>query len=705
MKNPIAPILASLVLASFISSTPVQAQARKTLTEEMLWDMQMVGTPQVAPDGKSVLYGVRYNSLAQNKGQTDLFVLDLATGNSRRLTQTTGSEHSYSWHTDGQRIGYLSAEGGSTQLWEMNYTGGEARQVTRHPGGISGYGYSPAGNRIFFTASVALDSSLQQRYPGLPKSTGMLFDGLMYRHWDQFTDGSYSHVFIQDYRDGALQGQPADLMAGERFHCPMPPFGGTEQIVWSPKGDFLVYTSKKLHGTEAAQSTNSDLYVYELATGQTVRRTKGLMGYDTDPQFSPDGRYLAWLSMERDGYEADRNRIMLMAFPEGEIREATAGFDLSVESMVWSNDGNRILFNAGTRGTVQVFEYALDSLVAARSYGLRKNQPYRNLRQVSTGTANYGGLAFLPGSGGGALVVQKQDMLRPGELYRIDLATGAAKALTDHNGGLFADLKPARVESREIRTTDGKSMQTWVIYPPDFDSTRRYPTLLYCQGGPQSMIGQSFSTRWNFYLMASKGYIVVAPNRRGLPGFGQEWNEAISGDWGGQAMQDYLAAIDTMSREKYVDKNRLGAVGASFGGYSVYWLAGNHNNRFKAFIAHCGVYNLEAMFGQTEEIFFTDFDMKGRPWDKPTPRSYTDFSPHRFVGNWNTPILVIHNEKDFRVPLAQGMEAFTAAQLRGVKSQFLYFPDENHWVIKPQNSVLWQKVFFEFLEENLNSKR
>jgi YD repeat-containing protein len=705
MKNPITPILASLVLASIISSTPVKAQPRQTLTEEMLWDMQMVGTPQVAPDGKSVLYGVRYNSLAQNKGQTDLFVLDLATGNSRRLTQTTGSEHSYSWHTDGQRIGYLSAEGGSTQLWEMSYTGGEARQVTRHPGGISGYGYSPAGNRIFFTASVALDSTLQQRYPGLPKSTGMLFDGLMYRHWDQFTDGSYSHVFIQDYRDGALQGQPADLMAGERFHCPMPPFGGTEQIVWSPKGDFLVYTSKKLQGTEAAQSTNSDLYVYELATGQTVRRTKGLMGYDTDPQFSPDGRYLAWLSMERDGYEADRNRIMLMAFPEGEIREATAGFDLSVESMVWSNDGNRILFNAGTRGTVQVFEYALDSIVAARSYGLRKNQPYRNLRQVSTGTANYGGLAFLPGSGGGALVVQKQDMLRPGELYRIDLATGAAKALTDHNGGLFADLKPARVESREIRTTDGKSMQTWVIYPPDFDSTRRYPTLLYCQGGPQSMIGQSFSTRWNFYLMASKGYIVVAPNRRGLPGFGQEWNEAISGDWGGQAMQDYLSAIDHMGKQPFVDANRLGAVGASFGGYSVYWLAGNHNNRFKAFIAHCGIYNLEAMFGQTEEIFFTDFDMKGRPWDKPTPRSYRDFSPHRFVGNWNTPILVIHNEKDFRVPLAQGMEAFTAAQLRGVKSQFLYFPDENHWVIKPQNSVLWQKIFFNFLEENLNSKR
>jgi dipeptidyl aminopeptidase/acylaminoacyl peptidase len=406
--------------------------------------------------------------------------------------------------------------------------------------------------------------------------------------------------------------------------------------------------------------------------------------------------------MERDGYEADKNRIMLMPFPDGEPKDITEHFDRSVESFVWSTDGNRILFTAGTQGTVQVFEYALDSLLAARTYALKKNQVYRNFRPITSGDVNYSGISFLPSTGGGALIAQRQNMLRPNELYRINLNNGSLQALTDHNGPLIARLKSARVVSRHIATSDGKSMQTWVIYPPDFDSTKKYPTLLYCQGGPQSMIGQSFSTRWNFYLMASKGYIVVAPNRRGLPGFGQEWNEAISGDWGGQAMQDYLAAIDTMSREKYVDKNRLGAVGASFGGYSVYWLAGNHNNRFKAFIAHCGVYNLEAMFGQTEEIFFTDFDMKGRPWDKPTPRSYTDFSPHRFVGNWNTPILVIHNEKDFRVPLAQGMEAFTAAQLRGVKSQFLYFPDENHWVIKPQNSVLWQKVFFEFLGEHLS---
>jgi dipeptidyl aminopeptidase/acylaminoacyl peptidase len=368
---------------------------------------------------------------------------------------------------------------------------------------------------------------------------------------------------------------------------------------------------------------------------------------------------------------------------------------------VWSTDGNRILFTAGTQGTVHVFEYALDSLLAARTYALKKNQVYRNFRQITSGDVNYAGISFLPSAGGGSLIAQRQNMLRPNELFRINLNNGSVQALTDHNGPLVARLKPARVVSRTIGTSDARSMQTWVIYPPDFDSTKRYPTLLYCQGGPQSMIGQSFSTRWNFYLMASKGYIVVAPNRRGLPGFGQAWNEAISGDWGGQAMRDYLSAIDSMSQEKYVDTDRLGAVGASFGGYSVYWLAGNHNKRFKAFIAHCGVYNLEAMFGQTEEIFFTDFDMKGRPWDVPTPRSYTDFSPHRFVGRWDAPILIIHNEKDFRVPLAQGMEAFTAAQLRGVKSQFLYFPDENHWVIKPQNSVLWQKVFFNFLGEQL----
>ena len=591
-------ILCCLFVASVSLTKPTQAQPTELLREEMLWDFQMVGAPQVSPDGKTAVYSVRYNNLSDNKGQSDLFLLDLATGINRRLTQTPGSEHSYSWRPDGQRIGYLSSASGSSQLWEMQPDGTGAKPISSQPGGISGYGYSPAGDKIFFTASVSLDSSLQQRYPSLSKSTGMLFDGLMYRHWDQFTDGSYSHVFIQDYRDGALQGQPADLMAGERFHCPIPPFGGTEQIVWSPRGDYLVYTSKKLHGTEAAQSTNSDLYVYELATRKTVRRTKGLLGYDTDPQFSPDGRYIAWLSMERDGYEADKNRIMLMPFPDGEPKDITEHFDRSVESFVWSTDGNRILFTAGTQGTVQVFEYALDSLLAARTYALKKNQVYRNFRPITSGDVNYAGISFLPSTGGGALIAQRQNMLRPNELYRINLNNGSLQALTDHNGPLIARLKSARVVSRHIATSDGKSMQTWVIYPPDFDSTKKYPTLLYCQGGPQSMIGQSFSTRWNFYLMASKGYIVVAPNRRGLPGFGQEWNEAISGDWGGQAMQDYLAAIDTMSREKYVDKNRLGAVGASFGGYSVYWLAGNHNNRFKAFIAHCGVYNLEAMLGK-----------------------------------------------------------------------------------------------------------
>lgn len=694
-------LMGGLFLAAIHFVQPTKAQSTELLREEMLWDFQMVGAPQVSPDGKSAVYSVRYNNLADNKGQSDLFLLDLTTGISRRLTQTPGSEHSYSWRPDGQRIGYLSSAGGSSQLWEMMPDGSGAQAVSRHPEGISGYGYSPAGDQIFFTASVLLDSSLQHRYPELSKSTGMLFDGLMYRHWDQFADGTYSHVFIQEYRDGALQGKPIDIMAGERFHSPMPPFGGSEQICWSPRGDFLIYTSKKLRGTEAAQSTNSDLYVYERASKRTIRRTKGLMGYDTDPQFSPDGRYLAWLSMERDGYEADKNRIMLMPFPDGEPQDITASFDRSAESFVWSTDGNRILFTAGTQGTVHVFEYALDSLLAARTYALKKNQVYRNFRQITSGDVNYSGISFLPSAGGGSLIAQRQNMLRPNELFRINLNNGSVQALTDHNGPLVARLKPARVVSRTIGTSDARSMQTWVIYPPDFDSTKRYPTLLYCQGGPQSMIGQSFSTRWNFYLMASKGYIVVAPNRRGLPGFGQEWNEAISGDWGGQAMRDYLSAIDSMSQEKYVDNNRLGAVGASFGGYSVYWLAGNHNKRFKAFIAHCGVYNLEAMFGQTEEIFFTDFDMKGRPWDVPTPRSYTDFSPHRFVGRWDAPILIIHNEKDFRVPLAQGMEAFTAAQLRGVKSQFLYFPDENHWVIKPQNSVLWQKVFFNFLSEQL----
>lgn len=680
---------------------PFQLNAQQALTEEKIWEMGMVGAPAVHPNAQIAVYSVRFTKLAENKGQNDLYVLDLKTKQSKQITNTPASESQYSWRPDGNWIGYLSAVSGSTQLWEMKADGSGARQVSNIEGGIAGYGYSPDGKNIFYIKRVKLDASLQDKYPQLSKSTGQLFTGLMYRHWDSFHDGTYSHVFIQPYEDGKLTGQAKDLLAGERFHSPLQPFGGSEEIAWSPDGTKLVYTSKKLQGTAAATSTNADLYQYDLATGETVNLTQGMMGYDVSPVFSPDGKKLAWLSMERDGYEADKNRVMVMDVATGSVTDITETFDNSANAIFWGKDSNRLFFGAYVGGTSQLYEYFFDLGAAANTYGIKSKLKGTATIFVTAAAKNHGGYAYVADSKNGSILMQQQSMLRPAELVHLDLNSKKSSTVTQINDAIYQNMPLAKVTARQIKASDGKDIHTWVIYPPNFDSTKKYPTLLYCQGGPQSMISQAFSTRWNFHLMASKGYIVVAPNRRGLPGFGQAWNEQISGDWGGQAMRDYLSAIDTMAKEPYVDATKLGAVGASFGGYSVYWLAGNHNKRFKTFISHCGVYNLEAMYGQTEEIFFTDFEMKGSPYSQPQPISYQKFSPHHFARNWDTPILVIHNEKDFRVPLAQGMEAFTAAQLQGIESSFLYFPDENHHVLKPQNSVLWQKVFFEWLDAYL----
>ena len=437
---------------------------------------------------------------------------------------------------------------------------------------------------------------------------------------------------------------------------------------------------KKMIGKDFAISTNSDLYLYDIKNEITTNLTKGMMGYDRNPVFSPDGKYLAWNSMERDGYESDKNRLFIMRISNKIKEDLSANLDRTCNSPHWSSDGKTIYFSSPEIGTYQLF--SIDVLT-------------KELNQITSGQHNY--YSFIQNDD--YIVALKASMSAPHELFKIDISTGKNVPLTTINNDLIENIKMGSVVGRWVKTSDGKDMLVWVIYPPNFDPNKKYPALLYCQGGPQGTVSQFWSHRWNFQLMAANDYVVVAPNRRGLPSFGQEWNEQISGDWGGQAMKDLLSAIDDIKTEPYIDSDRLGAVGASFGGYSVYWLAGNHNKRFNAFIAHAGWFNLESWYNSTEEMFFANWDLKGSFWQKNRSKTWETDSPHQYIANWDTPILVIHGAKDFRVPESEGMQAFQAAQLQNIPSKFLYFPEENHWILTPQNGILWQRVFFEWLDQ------
>jgi len=671
------------VLGLILTLSPRPSVAQDVMTPELLWKLHRVSAPAVSPNGRSIVYGVTRYDVAANKGDTDLYVLPVAGGVPLQVTALEGSESGARWRPDGQWIGFLSSSGGSTQLWEVRPDGKKLRQVTDVEGGISNFSYAPDGEHIAFTRNVKLDPAVTDVYPDLPEADARIMDGLMYRHWDSWHDYAYSHLHVAPYRDGWV-GDPVDLMQGQRFDTPLNPFGGAEQIAWSPDGQRIAYTTKRATGTAYTLSTNSDIFLVDVGSLEAVNLTEGIAGYDVEPVFSPDGTRIAWLSMERDGYEADRNRLFVQDLSSGARRELTADYDNDAHSPVWSGDADTVYFTSETLGTIQVF--AVDA----------SGGP---VRQVTEGAFDFVSLAAATSADGEVLVAARRSMSSPNEIYRVDPADGAAEPLTFANRDILRGVKLGRVEKRMILATDGAEILTWVIYPPDFDPARRYPALLYAQGGPQGTVSQFFSYRWNFQLMAANGYIVVAPNRRGVPSFGQEWKEQISGDWGGQAMQDLLAAIDAVAAEPYVDADRLGAIGASFGGYSVYWLAGNHEGRFRTFVAHAGLFNLESMYGATEEMFFVNFDLGGPYWEN--PRSYEEFSPHRFVQNWDTPILVIHGQKDFRVPVTEGMQAFTAAQLKGIESRFLYFPEEGHWVLEPQNGILWHRVFFEWLGRTL----
>lgn len=656
---------------------PALAQG-DVLTAEKLWKLGRVGGISVAPDGEKVVYGVSTYELEENAGSRNLFLLDPETSETKKITAFGGYEYNAAWRPDGKKIGFIATESGSPQLWEMNPDGSDKKQVSFIEGGINGFSYAPDMSKVLYTKDVKLDKTANEVHPDLPKAEARIIDDLMYRHWDQWHDYKYSHIFVAGYDDGKI-GQGVDIMEGERYDAPTQPWGGMEEITWGPGSKTVAYTCKKLTGKEYSESTNSEIYLYDLNNKTTKNLTKkGFGGYDKAPVFSPDGSKLLFWSMETPGFESDKQRIMLYDFQKDTFSDLSEGFDQSSSSFVWHPDGEGFYFISGINATYQVY-----------NYDLRKNK----IGQITNGAHNYTSIALA----GKDIIGTKMSMSMPTEIFKVD-DKGDETQLTFTNKPMLDKLTMGRVEERWIGTTDGKQMLTWVIYPPHFDPDKEYPALLYAQGGPQSAVSQFFSYRWNFQMMAAHGYIVVAPNRRGLPTFGQEWNDQISGDYGGQNMEDYFAAIDAVGKEDYVDEDRLGAVGASYGGFSVFWMAGNHDDRFSAFISHCGMFNFESWYGSTEEYWFPNHDIGGPYWKDPKPESYK-FSPHRYVQNWDTPILIITGGKDFRIPYTQSMEAFQAAQLQGVPSKFLYFPGESHFVLQPQNAVLWQREFFKWLDK------
>ena len=689
MKKLLLPIaLILLMLQACDDASKPQAPVREKIkltsdiqTPEVLWGMGRIGEFTVSADGQTVVYSVTDYDVAKNNGFSRLYVMDAEGNNVKCLTNGGYSEYSPSFTPSG-RVAFMTAVSGDMQLWEMDTKGRSREQITDIPGGITGFKYSPDGTMIVYSAEVKMKATVADIYPDLQLSSGRINNDLMYRHWDQWVD-TYSHLFVAKL-DGKTVKKGIDILNGEPWESPVRPWGGMEQVAWSEDNTAILYCCRKKEGKDYATSTNTDVYRYNVALGQTANLTEGMMGYDLNISVAPTGNMMAWESMERDGYEADKQRLYVMNLLTGEKTDYSINFDQNSTNLTWSSDASKIYFISDIHATDQVYELSLNN---------------GSIRKVTTGQHNFVSLAVA----GDRLIAGQQSMSHPTELYSIELPSGNFKQISHVNDDIFKQLTTGEVEERWIPTTDGKMMLTWVIYPPHFDKNKKYPTLLYCEGGPQSTVSQFWSYRWNFQQMAANGYIVVAPNRRGLPGFGQEWNEEISGDYGGQCMRDYLSAIDALAKEPFVDENRLGAVGASFGGFSVFWLAGHHDGRFKALIAHDGMFNLESQYLETEEMWFVNWDLGGPYWDKDNPVvqwSYSN-SPHLFVDKWTAPIMVIHGGLDYRISYTQGMQAYNAAVLRGIPAEFLYFPDENHWVLQPQNGILWQRRFKNWLDTYL----
>lgn len=694
--------------ASFIGKSNITLQS-DLMTPEALWAMGRIGTAQASPDGKHIIYQVGYYSVKQNKGHQVIYIMDSDGKNNKMLTTSAKSETDAVWIKGGQKIAFLC----DGQIWEMNPDGSGRNQLTNDKTGIDGFKFSPDEKYVILIKQIPYHGIIKEKPEDLPLTTGRVITDMNYRHWDEYVE-SIPHPYLAEVTSNGI-GEGTDIMKGEPYECPVKPFGGAEQLAWSTDSKTIAYTSRKKTGINYAISTDTDIYLYNIESKQTVNickpanykepeinMTKSMKnqavnskenlknnpGYDVNPKFSPNGQYVAWLSMARNGYESDRNRLCVYNLKTGEKTYTTESFDSNVDDFCWSADSKTLYFLGIWHGCENIYQTNLKG----------------NVMQLTDGWNDYGSVQML--NNGKKLLAERHSMSQASELYIVTPGkkekTAKVEQITFENKHLYDQMTFGKIQQRWTKTTDGKDMMYWIILPAHFDETKKYPTLLFCEGGPQSPVSQFWSYRWNMQIMAANGYVVIAPNRRGLPGFGSEWNEEISGDWTGQCMNDYLSAIDDACKNlPFVDKDRLGAVGASFGGFSVYYLAGHHNKRFKCFIAHDGAFNLESMYTDTEEAWFSNWEYDDAFWNKDmtenAKRTYAN-SPHKFVDKWDTPILCIHGEKDYRINANQGMGAFNAARMRGIPAELLLFPDENHWVLKPQNGVLWQRTFFNWLD-------
>jgi len=669
---------------SVIGKKPIEVPNER-MTAEILQTFGQVSDISVSPDGKTVLYGVTYTDISQNRRNRELFTVAIDGSAKQQITVSPKSENNAKWSNDGKKIYFLY----ESQIWEMNPDGKERKKISEIEEGIEGFKLSPDGKKVLFISTVKSVTTSADRYSDLPKSSGRIIDDLMYKHWDEWVE-AIPHPFIADF-DGSSLIDIIDIMEGEPFESPLRPYGGIEQFDWSPDSKTIAYTSRKKTGKEYTLSTNSDIYLYNIDTKQTKNITEDNKGYDTNPCFSPDGQFIAWQSMERDGYESDKNRLFVQHLESGFKIYATADFDYNVDDFCWHPSSSTGYLVSCVKGTTQLFEISVTQEGEKLSI---------HIKAITKGQHDYTSVACT----NAGLVGIRRSMSAPPEVYAVSF-DGKETNISQENTDILSQITMGKVEERWIKTTDGKEMLTWIVYPPNFDSSKKYPALLYCQGGPQNTVSQFWSLRWNLQMMAANDYIVVAPNRRGVPGFGQAWNEQISGDYGGQNMKDYFSAIDAMAKEPFVDETSLGCTGASYGGFSVFWLAGNHNKRFKAFWAHAGIFNMEAKYLETEEMWFPNWDYGGPFWDKSNKIAQNSYanSPHKFIEKWDTPIAVSHGELDYRILASQGMMAFNAAQLRGIPSRMLIFPNENHWILQPQNGILFQREFFRWFDQWLKS--